>query len=343
MDLFSDNSLEEFRPLDDLEAWIPGQVGLPTTNHGVNTFGLNVESPCLIAGLVERGRYSCQPYQPDVNHRPVNYNTFHKMTYDEKKAPQTPLIESMVKPDSTTSFSNGDFIGIHFYEIVNGSAPNPEQRLQSGNTLLVPFEEESDFVGMEFIKDRYSQPVSNRCLKQFLRFFNLKWTKKNGEKEMDDEEPVSLEVLAALAKTFGDIDMTTHDDMEKFIKKFKLEPIFHVDRHKTMEQNRYAFFQLMNCYTQLRISVFDGKHRVFEILCFCIGYYHMYDQITLGQSPLENFEDQVTFASIKKEDVVYEKMACFVGQIISVGAPLDSTTERLESRTHPEEGCYNAG
>lgn len=324
--------MELFRPHKDLKNWVPDKLGVPTKLHGVDFYSVNIDNGlALPVGLVERGMLSGQPTQPDVNHRNLNLSSFENETRNSQNVLQPPLVHSMVLPDSTTSFSNGDHMSVHFYEIVEGEAPTPAQRLLSGNHFTIPLSNGDFFTGSGNIKDRYSKPVSNRAVKRFLRFFGLKWSKnKKKNSEVGNEEPVSLEVLASLTKLI-DQSLTTEDDFKAMLEEFNLEGLFAYDKRFCLEQNRLHFFTLLNSYTPLRLSVFDGKHRVFGIMNFCIGIYRISDVMPVNGPPFKAFQNVKSFAGIPREKVTYEEMQCFKPQILCVGQPTDQGLSLVES------------
>lgn len=69
-----------------------------------------------ITFFAERGVYSGHPYQPAVNHREMSFRIFthSRQSGDHKTAA---MIDSMVFPTESNSFSVGNVMSMFFYEI----------------------------------------------------------------------------------------------------------------------------------------------------------------------------------------------------------------------------------
>lgn len=81
--------------------------------EGFATVQMGVKSFAALTMFGEHGFYSGHVYQPDVNHRQVNFWSYHDATNTEETGSEkggvssVSLIESMVDPSEVRSFSNG--------------------------------------------------------------------------------------------------------------------------------------------------------------------------------------------------------------------------------------------
>ena len=328
--LFDDDRLDHIRNKSLKHFTVSGDKR-PMLQQDVSMFGSTFGSLSLLSMFVERGRLSGHPYQPDVNHRFINFETFYNQNINEEGVIQPPLVESLVTPTPKTDFSNNDKIGLHFYEIEEGTSTEYSRQLLSGNTYSVNFPENENFSGSGSIKNRMASKVTNAGFKRVLKLFGYKWMqkqkpkktnnkKKNQAQEVPDEEPVTLEVLLEFANLMN-VPMTSNEDICNMVKQFNLENIFQVDEALTAEENRRHFFLLVNSLAPLRLCVFDGKHRFFLLLLWVIGIYDARQQIRWGFSPYSTFLSHSSFVGIPRESIVYEKMACFTEQTVFISEP----------------------
>jgi hypothetical protein len=342
-DLFSCDVLDTVRKGEILKPFQVPPLSNIMHQHDIEYYSLSFESLSLLAMFLERGKYSGHPYQPDVNHRIVNYNTYHnKTSMNDDGNAQEPLFRSMVLPHANTGFSNGDLIAIHFYEIKTGQPPatSTSQHLLSGSSFSIPFPEKETFTGGGEIKNRYADVVSNQGLKRALLFFGYRWMKeKKGKKgkitwlPAGDDEPVTLETLVHFATLFNDRIMTEFE-FKCMISKYGLKKIFQYDPSKTIEHNRRDFFSLANAFMPIRCCVFDGKHRFNSIVHFLTGGYKAQPHLQLNESPYQEFDQVLEFGGVPRADVKYTNMQCFQPQNILIGAP----EELIEEEESEGEG-----
>lgn len=285
----------------------------------------------MMAMLVEMGSQSGQPYQPDVNHRGINYSSFHtaQKGNEEVGKSQKPLFESMVRPTPDLDFSNGDAIGIHMYEVKEGnlSEAAPSQILAAGNAYSIDFPDKTNFNGSGYIKGKYATRLSAEGVLRLLHFFGYRWMIKKGGKTINPTKAVvTLEVMWELLSLF-DRRLATQEDFEQMIADFNLENMFRYDASVEIEENRRNFFNFVRSFNTARICSFDGKHRLFCMLFFCTGYYKACQTIKWGENPFQKFHDPVEFGGVPNDGrIEYTKMQVFTRQTIHIAQPAEDET-----------------
>lgn len=307
--------------------------GEELSNQMMRLRTLSVASLSVFSMFGERGIFSGHPYQPEVNHRSMNFASLHEHTFNEDlQQSDPPLIHSMVAPTPKMDFSNGAQIGFFFYEIAEGPAVDPCSYLKSQDSMSINFPDcVPVFCGSGRLINRFAKFPSFEGFTRALWFFGYEWHEKNsnGERIKVDEKnkrDPKLEELYLFASLFRRYNMKDDEDVMSIIQDFSLEALFRVNEDDHIEDTRRYLFQLIGSYMPLRIGVFDGKHR--KILCdyFSIGYYNPRNSIDLKSRPFRSFETVQQFAGINCLDVKYESMQLFTLQTIQIGVPSDMTS-----------------
>ena len=76
----------------------------------------NVNHFAAVTMFVERGLLSGHCYQPDINHRQINFNSFAD-TYETDGQIKPSLSDSMVYPTRENSFSAGNPMALYCYQV----------------------------------------------------------------------------------------------------------------------------------------------------------------------------------------------------------------------------------
>lgn len=297
--------------------------------HDVSFYSMTeAHGVCGIAGLIEIDAWTSQPYQPWLNHRGLDVKSYKFPTRRDDGTLQPPMIQSIVKPDRTSLFVNGDAISCAIYQIeavddfVMSEDIPLSCRLKAGRNFSLKDEDGKQQTGGSTIRNRRVVPVTAVAVKRFLKFWNFKWVKKGKmHGEVGDDEPVTLQVLASLVKLL-DLRLTTENDFKEMLKEFQFdEKLYRCDEKIDLEGNRRQFFALMKAFVPLRLGVFDGKHRMFGMMNISYGVYDICNEIKEG-TPYEIFEtkdDDYDFAGVPKKNVKYDGMQCFLSQQILIG------------------------
>jgi hypothetical protein len=125
---FECNLLPEGRVLQGLNVSRKPLVDLPNSPKGYDTVLVKMDCFAALTMFAECGLYLGHVYQPEVNHRQMNFTCFYKHTA-KPGGSIPPMIDSMLNPTPHNSFSMGNLMSFYFYEV----EPDPDENVERFN------------------------------------------------------------------------------------------------------------------------------------------------------------------------------------------------------------------
>jgi hypothetical protein len=113
------------RVLEELSVSRKPLVDLPNSPKGYDTVLVKMDRFAALTMFAEHGLYLGHVYQPEVNHRQMNFTSFYKNTA-KPGGNIPPMIDSMLNPTPHKSFSMGNLMSFYFYEVEAATDENVE-------------------------------------------------------------------------------------------------------------------------------------------------------------------------------------------------------------------------
>ena len=321
------------------------KTGLNKGKHTLDVGPAEVEKvqfqvPCF-AGLTlfaERGFYSGHVYQPYVNHRVMDFNSFH----DARPMPGgnhgTPLIDSVLRPTDMNSFSLGNKMSFCFYEVED--AEEPEFPLHSPSYLSIERGEDT-FLQSCRIKKRNARTLTPETFSKTLAIFSLKRHTDNKAK------PVCASEIAMFLQKICTPHIGTTEGLQGLVTEHKLGWLYTVTNEPIPDQLR-KFSAALRAVTPMRVAAYDGRHR-FNLCCyFAVGYFNPTCRMKLDRKEFGVAFEGLVAKDSKGEDVAdpdgnpvmvtFENCAVFQPQIVCVATPKPDVTQSAVFEAMRQQG-----
>jgi hypothetical protein len=219
------------------------------------------------AGLTlfaERGRYSGHVYQPNVNHRTMDFNSFHDTRPTADGGVGKPLIHSMLYPTESNSFSMGNKMSFYFYEVEQ--AEHPAFPILSPSGLSIDHGEERFFQTCR-IKNTNAKNLSNETFENTLAIFSLK-----RQRNLENKAVCTWEIASFIEKICS-YPIGTKEGLQQLVTAYGLGWLYEVNDDPLPNQ-LLELSTLIRAVTPMRVAAFDGRHR-FNLCCyFATGFFH---------------------------------------------------------------------
>ena len=174
--------------------------------------------------FIERGRYSQHVYQPQVNHRSLEYSNFHSTMVDDMGVETIPLLESMVSDEPQYDFSTGSNVHVVFYQMNEGLPGSTGRPIMTQNLIEVHMDQDNHFLEHGSIANRFAGDVTLYGLKRAYEFFNLDWS-------CDESCEVLHKDMVSFMSLFKDVDLRSFQSFqETVLDKFSLNNVFVLDK-----------------------------------------------------------------------------------------------------------------
>ena len=214
---------------------------------------------CFAAATIfcERGVFSEHLYQPSVNHRQLNLGSYVTSTPVHNESDIPPLLNSMLYPTASATFSGAYPMRLFGYEVVEVEGARD---LISASPMtycgkMVPGPPRSkvlDKDGKIFLENGYAKDSKADFLtvegfERTLRVFNL-----NRNALYVDSPTVHAHELASLLVELGRVRMGTMNGLVRFVTTFKLDRFYSLTTESLTEQQRKLFAVIrMLCHSVL--------------------------------------------------------------------------------------------
>lgn len=248
-----------------------------------------VKSFCAVTIFGERGAFSGHCYQPFVNHRQMSFESIHHAhTLNDANVPA--LMESMVKPSKSNSFSLGNVMSFIGYEM-NESSAVTLPAIESPAALAIPGSgEEPTRYKAGALQGYGAGPVTVAGWKRLLHVFG----RQRGTR-YEAQLVVSAEEIVSFLEVIGEHNLGTLPGLRKFIAVHKMEWLFSVSDAPIVDQLN-TFFALIRALVPFRLAAYDGRHRFNLCCCFATGYFNLKPTIHMLRSPAtRNFPKAAVF------------------------------------------------
>jgi hypothetical protein len=276
--------------------------------EGFATVQMGVKSLAALTMFGERGLYSGHVYQPDVNHRQVNFWSYHDATNTEETGSEksgvnsVSLIESMVNPSEVRSFSNGNLMSFLCYELEPvPDASNNNLAIKSPSALRFTLgEDQLDTYGTGFIDGYRAKNLTDESFRRTLDVFGMVSTSTRCR------TPLGVDKIACFFQEICKHNLSTTEGLQTFLKEFKLERFYQITK-EPIEQQLHQLFTVIRSLTPLRLAAYDGRHR-FNLSCyFATGFFSPSTELKLERSnfnlafPGKNFHQTAVFQAQRLE------------------------------------------
>jgi len=290
----------------------------PLVHDGMQTARVNLpKGHAFLSMFIERGRYSQHVYQPQINHRSLEYNNYHSTMIDDNNQETIPLIESMTSTDLKLNFSSANDVNLVFYQMDEGSPEADTGRpIKTQNIMQVDLDDKTQILEYGTIDNRYAKDVNDAGLRRAFDFFNVKWNKTPGGH-------VETEDLVSFVDLLSTCDLSSVKAFqETVLDRFMLNELFVIDPLCCLEANLAAFGELLRAYVPIRIAVYDGQHRMALTAYFVIGEYEpmpVIKSIPFLPTRVKCFEEgKMTFPVETPESLEYKNMQMHCGQKVTI-------------------------
>lgn len=317
-------------------------------NKGKHTFGegpteletIQFQVQCF-AGLTlfaERGFYSGHVYQPYVNHRAMDFNSFHDARPMQGGNHGTPLIDSVLRPTDMNSFSLGNKMSFYFYEVED--AEEPEFPLHGPSYLSIEHDENT-FLQSCRLKKRNARTLSPETFSNTLAIFSLKRHPDNKTK------PVCASEIAMFLQKICTPQIGTAEGLKGLVTEHKLGWLYTVTNEPIPDQLR-KFSLALRTVTPMRVAAYDGRHR-FNLCCyFAMGYFNPTCRLKLEREAFDVAFKGIVAKDSKGEDAVsldgkpamvtFEKCAVFQPQTVCVATTKPDVTQSAVFEAMRQQG-----
>jgi hypothetical protein len=280
------------------------EVKMPNSPAGFVTVQGTANSFAPITMFGERGYFTGHVYQPNVNHRDMNFNSFHEVSSPSEGKIIPSLITSMVMPTDVNNFSMGNLMSFFCYEVFK-SDDDRHSRMKTPSAICVN-SRTSVHGSIRGYRSRALSRVAWRRTLNVLGFSEDVTTAAPG--------PVSANEIAALFERLGRYNLGSAAGLAKFIEDRKMGWLYTVKGTGNFAEELNMFFALIRGLVPMRVAAYDGRHR-FNLCCyFATGYFK--PKAVLHMAP-GTFTDDVTSPTSQFKPS-FDKCAVFQSQIFYV-------------------------
>ena len=268
-----------------------------------------------ITFFAERGAFSGHVYQPDINHRTMNFHMFAGARERSDGMMMDSMIDSMVYPGTTNAFSGGHPMALFFYETV----PTSEVKLWSPGALSFDYLDATSLETerhhlMGGIQEVGAKLLSSASFERTLQVFK-RWRKAGS-----DGTPVTATEVAEFLMQLCKVGVGTIEKLSKFVEHHQLQWLYEVTEEPIEDQLLYLG-SLIRAATPMRVAAYDGRHR-FNLCCyFASGYFRPKAELQMERPRFEGlFEKKVMFDG-EERTPSFEDCALFKPQTVLVSLP----------------------
>jgi len=257
---------------------------------GMKFAGVTGKMIQVVSLLVEYGMQTRAPFQPDINHREIYVHNFHYEHRDiVTNEIQPPMLVSLVRCKNTELFTEVSPVSLWAYETKESTVEGEGLPIKSGFACSLKADGEARSIILE---NRRCVLVSGKAFKQLLKFFGYQWQDANGT-EHSDTDQVGLDDLLAFLAIFRDMegDFASNTGFEKFIKQYKLDPFFVVDKTKCITSNIRIFGMMMRSLTPFRVGSNEGQHRLILTGAFLQGLFHISPDVPISPCSISQWNN----------------------------------------------------
>lgn len=305
----------------------PDSAKLGLTENVDNTTKVSFESvtiridPVVISWFIERGPYTLQEYQADVNFRRYMFQN----VLESGTCSNLSLRDIAFEHESDVSFNiDQNFMSLVFYEVEvsheNNIPVKNWHRMGSLARLVGGNETASDGAvpRQSVLSGVQVKPLSGPGFDRLIEVFGC--SRKKGHEGIVP----TLAEIADFFDSFKKYDFKSVAGFKSFIKDRQIA--FEVEDRDGMadviEINR-SFNQFICAFQPVRPGINDGQHRLKPLMCTALGFAEPSDSF-----PLEIARHRV----IPEEDKKREKMIIFKKTCFQLCAPMSSANQ-LDMRT----------
>ena len=292
---------------------------------------IQVRLDCL-AGLTlfaERGFYSGHVYQPYVNHRVMDFNSFHEARPTAGGSHGTPLIDSVLRPTEMNSFSLGNKMSFYFYEVEE--VETPDFPIYSPSYLSID-DGDDRFLQSCRIKKTNARTLSPETFSDTLTLF---YSKRNIAKK-DKTKPVCCTEIAMFIGKICSFNIGTIDGLQRLVTEHHLDWLYEVT-DKPIPDQLLEFSAALRAVTRMRVAAYDGRHR-FNLCCyFAMGYFDptcrlklerkQFDVVFQGIVAKDSQNQEVVDSNGNRVMVALENCAVFQSQAVCIATPKPGVTQ----------------
>lgn len=311
------------------------KVNQPSLAKRVRCVEGRLQCFAFATAFLERGAVTKQIYQPDVNHRQINFDSYYQDGATVEGKHSGSLIESMVFPCETSSFSGGNLMSLVCYDVAEtDSEVFLPLRSPTSLTGLVD-ENGACFHGAGTIDFLDSKELTLKTFERLLLLFGLKRCSK-----FSDMCEVHAEEIASFFSSVCAKPLKTVMDLKAFITHHGLGWLYEVDE-KPFTVQVEIFFGLIRCLVPFRVAAYDGRHRMYLCAHFVTGQFNPRAKLFPSNEAPMKFEEcykRVDPKTGKKRDAKYEDCAVFQTQGLCIaqkrggdGSSLEEVAEALRN------------
>ena len=261
----------------------------------------------FLTHFVDRGLFSKQPYVAEgCNHRDCKVSYWTSVPSDKRFTMIDSLTE--VVDDSCHFDSGGQSISVYFHGVTE-SDHFDVVKLRSANRLAYS---QSNKYG--YARNRAVSVLSGKQFHRLVNFMGYRWTSSDGSVKPEDAQP-SFEDIISVCNLIVGYDFSTHDGFKRFYDDFGFSGVFTYANDTPIWVLNEMFGILFRSYVPVRITAFDGQHRLLLMALFMAGYLKPSTSI-----PLE----QVDWEQSRFSDKNYSKMQTFTEMAYTVGIPMSA-------------------
>ena len=219
----------------------------------------------------ERGIFSEHLYQPSVNHRQLNLGSYVTSTPVHNESDIPPLLNSMIYPTPSATFSGAFPMRLFGYEVVEAEGErdliSASPMTYRGKTVTGPppskvlDKDGKIFLENGYAKDSQANFLTVEGFERTLRVFNL-----NRNVLYEASPTVHAHELASFLVELGRVPMGTIDGLNEFVKAFKLDRFYSLTTEALPEQQK-KLFAAIRMLCPLRFAAYDGRHR-YALCCY---------------------------------------------------------------------------
>ena len=250
----------------------------------------------LLTHFLDRGLYSGHVFATsNLNHRDLDVGHWNSID----KARPHKMTECLINPTNAELFDKGSCVSLFFYGLQSTNLTEDQQSTVAMQTAMCLYDYSKgggtktpdDDGGLDYV---YAANIGACILtgtqfERCLRFFNRKWTCKNGTAR-DPAKPPSISEVTQFCLLFKDQDIGTASGWSSFISNFGLESIFAVMDDTSLEKQHEYFGIILRSLVPMRVGANDGQHRTSLIGLFLTGCYDLKNALPLKRGIYKDSE-----------------------------------------------------
>jgi hypothetical protein len=294
--------------------------------------------------FAERGVFSGHVYQPRVNHRELNFSSYHRG--DDIKG-SDPMMKSMLIVKPETHFSCGNKISLFLYEvkevnlseegmvletpaplwfdyIVGNDTKNaaeivPDDALDNAVAALQK-NRKRRFFGTGHIKQYRACKLSVATFERALQLFGLR-----RNEYYRSYSTVQVEEACSFIRFISEISLGNNENVNAFLEKYGLTHIYQ-DGTKEPQRVLQELSMIVRSLVPLRVAAYDGRHR-FALCCYCAtGYFHPTNALEMESVSFKELVGNCSYRGEGVLDLKFEDCEVFKQQRIKVAVSQENVS-----------------